>query len=71
MNLFISYSTKDHHYKDEIKKNMKNRLMPLVDKLLLRKRSVIETINDQLKNLCDIEHTRHRSPINFMVNTLV
>jgi hypothetical protein len=51
-----------------IRKNMKNRLIPLVDKLLLRKRSVIETVNDQLKNLCDIEHTRHRSPINFMVN---
>jgi hypothetical protein len=51
-----------------IKKNMKNKLLPLVDKLLLRKRSVIETVNDQLKNLCDIEHTRHRSPINFMVN---
>jgi hypothetical protein len=47
---------------------MKNRLIPLVDKLLLRKRSVIETVNDQLKNMCDIEHTRHRSPINFMVN---
>lgn len=51
-----------------IKKNMKNRLIPLVDKLLLRKRSVIETVNDQLKNMCDVEHTRHRSPINFMVN---
>jgi hypothetical protein len=51
-----------------IKKNMKNRLMPLVDKLLLRKRSLIETVNDQLKNMCDIEHTRHRNPINFMVN---
>lgn len=51
-----------------IRKNMKNRLMPLVDKLLLRKRSVIETVNDQLKNMCDIEHSRHRSPINFMVN---
>ncbi len=51
-----------------IRKNMKNKLMPLLDKLLLRKRSVIETINDQLKNMCDIEHTRHRSPINFMVN---
>ncbi len=47
---------------------MKNRLIPLVDKLLLRKRSVIETVNDQLKNMCDIEHTRHRSPINFIVN---
>jgi len=51
-----------------IRKNMKNRLIPLLDKLLLRKRSVIETVNDQLKNMCDIEHTRHRSPINFMVN---
>jgi hypothetical protein len=51
-----------------IRKNMKNRLMPLVDKLLLRKRSVIETVNDQLKNMCNIEHTRHRSPINFLVN---
>lgn len=51
-----------------IRKNMKNRLMPLIDKLLLRKRSVIETINDQLKNICDIEHTRHRSYRNFCVN---
>jgi len=34
-----------------IKKNMKNKLMPLTDKLLLRKRSIIETINDQLKNI--------------------
>ncbi len=51
-----------------IKKNMKNRLMPLLDKLLLRKRSIIETVNDQLKNMCNVEHTRHRSPINFMVN---
>ena len=49
---------------------MKNRLMPIMDKLLLRKRSVIETVNDQLKNLCDIEHSRSRSPINFMVNMI-
>jgi len=51
-----------------IRKNMKNRLIPLVDKLLLRKRSVIETVNDQLKNICNIDHTRHRSPINFLLN---
>ena len=51
-----------------IRKNMKNRLLPIMDKLLLRKRSVIETVNDQLKNMCDIEHTRHRSPTNAMVN---
>ena len=44
-----------------IKSNMKNRLMSCYDKLLLRKRSVIETINDQLKNICQVEHTRHRA----------
>jgi hypothetical protein len=53
-----------------IRRNMKNALMPLVDKILLRKRSLIETVNDQLKNISQIEHTRHRSPINFMVNLL-
>ena len=51
-----------------VRNNMKNRLMPLQDKLLLRKRFIIETINDQLKNISNIEHSRHRSPTNFMVN---
>ena len=51
-----------------IRKNMKNALMPLMDKILLRKRSLIETVNDQLKNIAQIEHTRHRSVRNFMVN---
>jgi hypothetical protein len=41
---------------------------PYLDKLLLRKRSIIETINDQLKNISQIEHTRHRNIWNFMVN---
>lgn len=54
----------------KIKTNMKNTLMPLTDKLLLRKRAIIETIIDQLKNISQIEHTRHRSPINFLVNLL-
>ena len=49
---------------------MKNRLMPMIDKILLRKRALIETINDQLKNISQIEHTRHRSVANFMVNLL-
>ena len=53
-----------------IKSNMKNRLMPLVDKLLLRKRAIIETVIDQLKNVSQIEHTRHRSPINCFINIL-
>jgi len=51
-----------------IRRNMTNRLMPLMDKILLRKRSLIETVNDQLKNILQIEHTRHRSPTNFLVN---
>jgi len=39
-----------------------------MDKLLLRKRAIVETIIDQLKNIFQIEHSRHRSPINFLVN---
>jgi Transposase DDE domain len=54
----------------KIRKNMKNRLMRLWDKLLLRKRALIETINDQLKNISQIEHTRHRSVTGFMVNLI-
>lgn len=53
-----------------LKKNMKNRLMPLVDKLLLRKRAIIESVIDQLKNISQIEHTRHRSPINAFINII-
>lgn len=51
-----------------IRRNMKNRLLPFMDKLMLRGRSIIETINDQLKNQEQIEHTRHRSPVNFGIN---
>lgn len=53
-----------------IKRNMNNKLMPLIDKVLLRKRSLIETVNDQLKNIAQIEHTRHRSPTNFIINVV-
>lgn len=53
-----------------LRKNMKNKLMPLFDKIMLRKRFIIETINDKLKNECQIEHTRHRSPTNFLINLL-
>ena len=53
-----------------IKSNMKNKLMNIQDKLLLRKRAIIETINDQLKNISQIEHSRHRSPCNFLINLL-
>lgn len=53
-----------------LRKNMKNRLMPLSDKLLLRKRAIIEAIIDQLKNISQIEHSRHRSPTNFVVHLI-
>jgi hypothetical protein len=53
-----------------IKKNMKNKLLELQDKIMLRGRGIIETINDQLKNIQQIEHTRHRSPVNFGVNLI-
>ncbi|MDJ0719000.1 MAG: IS982 family transposase, partial [Prochloraceae cyanobacterium] len=50
------------------KKKMKQKLVKLIDKILLRKRSLIETVNDQLKNISQIEHSRHRSVWNFLVN---
>ena len=50
------------------KNKMKNQFMPLFDKILLRKRAIIETVNDELKNICQIEHSRHRSFSNFLVN---
>jgi Transposase DDE domain len=54
----------------KLRKNMHQRLLAMTDKLLLRKRAIIETIYDQLKNICQIEHSRHRSPRNFLVNLL-
>jgi hypothetical protein len=60
--------TQGLHLITKLRKKMRNRLLDWSDKLLLRKRAIIETINDQLKNICQIEHFRHRSPINFLVN---
>ncbi len=54
----------------KLRKNMRARLLNAADKLLLRKRAIIESVNDQLKNICQIEHTRHRSPFNFLVHLL-
>ena len=53
-----------------LRSNMKNKLMPMYEKLLLRKRSVIETINDELKNVAQLVHSRHRSVLNFAMNAL-
>jgi len=66
--LFAKLYEKDITLVTRLKKNMKNKLICLQDKLLLRKRAVIESVNDFLKNICQIEHSRHRSPVNFLVN---
>jgi hypothetical protein len=58
------------HLITHIKNNMKNSLMTMRDKILLRKRSVIESVNDELKNMCQIEHSRHRSLGNFLSNLI-
>ncbi len=54
----------------KLKKNMKGRVMSLFDRLMLRKRALIESVNDELKNICQIDHTRHRSPVNWLMNLI-
>lgn len=54
----------------KLRRTLKNRLIQLSDRLLLRKRSMIETVIDQLKNISQIEHSRHRSPVNCLVNVV-
>lgn len=58
------------HLITSIRNNMKNSLMDMCDKINLRKRSVIETVNDELKNMCQVEHSRHRSIGNFFTNLI-
>jgi len=56
------------HFVYKLRNNMKGGEIPLQDKIYLRKRAVIESVNDELKNICQIEHTRHRSFTNFITN---
>lgn len=58
------------HLVTGLRTNMKNKLMPVYDKLMLRKRCIIETINDLLKNVAQIVHSRHRSLNNFIMNLI-
>ena len=58
------------HLITKLRKNMKNSLMHFSDKIILRKRAFIETVCDELKNICQIEHTRHRSQEGFIVNLI-
>ena len=52
----------------KLKSNMKWASISVSDKLLIRKRAIIETINDELKNIAQVEHSRHRCFDNFIVN---
>lgn len=54
----------------KMRNNMKGGEIPLTDRIMLRKRAVIESVNDELKNICQIEHTRHRSFTNFITNLI-
>lgn len=53
-----------------IRKNMKNSLVQLADKFWLRKRAIIESVNDLLMTVFDIDHTRHRSPWNAVIHAI-
>ena len=68
--LFNSLFFDGIHLITTIKKNMKERYMTANDRIILRKRALIETINDELKNICQIEHSRHRSTHNFLANII-
>jgi hypothetical protein len=68
--LFEQLYARGLQFVTKAKKNMKQRLVKLMDKILLRKRSLIESVNDQLKNICQVEHSRHRSIWNFLVNLI-
>jgi hypothetical protein len=68
--LFLKLYDKGLAIITRIKRNMKNKLMSIIDKILLRSRGVIESVNNKLKSDCQIEHHRHRSPWNFLVNLI-
>jgi len=53
-----------------VRKNMKPVKLSEFDNMLLHKRSLIETVYDQLKNISQVEHSRHRSIVGFFINLL-
>jgi hypothetical protein len=75
-NCYISQALGDMLFGNEIqlitavRRNMKSKALGNEEKLLLGKRSVIETVNDELKNLCQVGHTRHRSISGFLLNIM-
>lgn len=69
-NLFAKLFVNGIQLITKLKSNMKGAMMSVADKVLLRKRAIIETVNDELKNIAQIEHSRHRTFHNFVVNLL-
>jgi hypothetical protein len=67
---FLKLWQRGLHLITGIRRNMRNHLMLLGDKIMLRKRFVIETVLDILKCEMGLEHSRHRSPVNAMVHVL-
>ena len=68
--LFAALRSRGLHLITGIRKTMKNYLMPIIDKLLLRRRFIVETVFDALKSQFGLVHTRHRSPTNAMVHIM-
>ena len=54
----------------KVRSNMKARHINALDQILLRKRAIIESVNDELKNICQLQHTRHRSVSGFLFNVM-
>jgi hypothetical protein len=66
--LFETLYTEGLQLVTKLKKRMKQRLLSMFDRVMLRKRAIIESVIDQLKNISQIEHSRHRSVANCFVN---
>lgn len=63
-----SLATRGFKFITKVRKNMKKKMLGAFEKFFLYQRGIVETVIDQLKSICHIEHTRHRSPLNFLVN---
>ncbi len=68
--LFSKLYTRNLRLFTGIRRDMNNHLLEIEDKLFMRKRSIIESIFNVLKNRMNLEHTRHRSPLNFLVHII-
>jgi hypothetical protein len=68
--LFVQLWTGGVQMVTKLERNMKNKLLPILNKIVLRKRALIESVGEQLKHICQIEHTQHHSQVNGYVNIL-